>query len=127
MRKITILAIISLFYSFSLFSQTNELVAIDSTGVAQTSSPVNFQYCEIVGTTANLLGTKVNISIDFGQERKWAADMRLKDEAGKSIKFNSMIDALNFMGTLGWEFVQAYAVTMGNTNVYHFLLKKEVI
>jgi len=76
--------------------------------------------------TANLLGTKLNISIDFGQERKWAADLRLKDEEGKPIKFNSMIDALNFMGNLGWEFVQAYAITMGNTNVYHFLLKKEI-
>lgn len=42
------------------------------------------------------------------------------------MKFNSMIDALNYMGTQGWEFVQAYAITMGNTNVYHFLMKRNL-
>ena len=45
------------------------------------------------------------------------------DEEGKKIKFNSMIDALNYMGKFGWDFEQAYAVSMGNTNVYHFLLE----
>jgi hypothetical protein len=37
-----------------------------------------------------------------------------------------MIDALNFMGKGGWEFVQAY--TVGNAQsgyIYHFLLKKQ--
>jgi hypothetical protein len=37
-----------------------------------------------------------------------------------------MVDAMNYFGKQGWEFVQAYAVTMGNQNVYHWLLKKEV-
>ena len=36
-----------------------------------------------------------------------------------------MIDALNFMTTNGYKFEQAYAVTIGNTNVYHYLLSKE--
>jgi len=37
-----------------------------------------------------------------------------------------MIDAMNFMGAKGWEFVQAYVVTVGKQNVYHWLLKKEI-
>lgn len=41
------------------------------------------------------------------------------DETGKNIVFNSMVDAMNFMGKLGWEFEQAYVVTMGGQNVYH--------
>lgn len=32
----------------------------------------------------------------------------------------------NWMGAMGWEFQQAYVVTMGNTNVYHWLLKKNI-
>lgn len=36
-----------------------------------------------------------------------------------------MVDALNYMGNQGWEFVQAYTITMGNQNVYHYLLKRE--
>ena len=50
----------------------------------------------------------------------------LVDENGKNITFNSMIDALNYMGKLGWDFEQAYVVTESNTNVYHWLLSKVI-
>lgn len=82
-----------------------------------------FVYCEIVGTE-RLLSTKVTITVDFGQRMKFFADNRMKDETGKPLVFNSMIDALNFMGKQGWEFAQAYAITISNQNVYHFLMKK---
>jgi len=35
-----------------------------------------------------------------------------------------MIDALNFMNDNGYDFESAYALTIGNQNVYHFLLRK---
>lgn len=111
-----------LFLSISLFSQ-NESNVIQSAEKIDLET-LKYDYCQIVGRSANLLGTKVNISIDYGQERKWSDDLRVKDESGKAVTFNSMIDALNFMGEQGWEFVQAYAITMGNSHVYHFLLKK---
>jgi hypothetical protein len=69
-----------------------------------------FVYCEIVGTE-KLLSTKVTITVDFGQRMKLFAD-------------NRMIDALNFMGKQGWEFAQAYTITISSQNVYHFLMKK---
>ncbi len=37
-----------------------------------------------------------------------------------------MIDALNYMGEQGWEFVQAYIVTIDQQNVYHWMLKKKI-
>lgn len=37
-----------------------------------------------------------------------------------------MVDAMNWMGSQGWEFAQAYVVTMGGQNVYHWLLKKDI-
>lgn len=83
-------------------------------------------YCEIVGTMKIFSG-KVTISVDFGQQSAYQ-DNRLVDESGKVMTFNSMVDAMNFMSTKGWEFEQAYVVTMGagNTasNVYHWLLSK---
>jgi uncharacterized membrane protein len=82
-----------------------------------------FVYCEIVGTE-KLLSTKVTITVDFGQKMKFFADNRMKDETGKPLVFNSMIDALNFMGKQGWEFAQAYTITISSQNVYHFLMKK---
>lgn len=83
-------------------------------------------YCEIVGTMKILSG-KVSVSVDFGQQ-SYFKDNRLVDENGDIMTFNSMVDAMNYMSTLGWEFEQAYVVTMGagNTasNVYHWLLSK---
>jgi hypothetical protein len=83
----------------------------------------NFVYCEILGTE-KLLSNKVTITIDFGQKMKFFADNRMKDNSGKPIVFNTMIDALNFMGKQGWEFAQAYAVTISNQSVYHYLMQK---
>lgn len=83
-----------------------------------------FVYCEIVGI-AKVLSKKVTIEIDFGDKTSMWKDNRLKDSAtGKNMVFNSMIDALNFMGKQGWEFEQAYTVTVQNQNVYHYLMKK---
>lgn len=82
-------------------------------------------FCQIVGQS-NGFTPKVKISIDYGQEMKFGSDNRLVDESGQVIKFNSMIDALNYMGSKGWKFEQAYAITLGNANVYHYLLSKEI-
>jgi len=75
------------------------------------------------------LSNKVTIAIDFGQSRSFLSDNRYKDPAtGRPFVFNSMIDALNFMGKDSWEFVQAYTIGDNQTGyVYHFLLKKETV
>ncbi|MDR1274754.1 MAG: hypothetical protein LBK12_09420 [Odoribacteraceae bacterium] len=93
----------------------------------------SYVYCEIVGT-AKMLSNKVTIQVDFGQKTsfwKSGADRLLKGEDGKPIEFNSMVDAMNHFGGMGWEFVQAYVVTIpgiggSQTNVYHWLLKREI-
>jgi hypothetical protein len=85
-------------------------------------------YCELLGSSG-MFSSKCKVTIDFGQNTsfwKGTKDQQLVDEHGKDIKFNSMVDAMNFMGKLGWKFVQAYAVTIGNNNVYHWLLYKDI-
>jgi len=86
---------------------------------------VDVEYIQIVGTS-KLLSNKVTIEIDFGQENKfWSAkDTQVKDENGKLVVFNSMIDALNFMSSNGYVFVDAYAITISNQNVYHYMMRK---
>jgi len=64
-----------------------------------------------------LFSTKVKVSIDFGQSTSWLFSMsesRLVDKNGKEIKFNSMIDALNYLTQFGWRFAQAYVVPKGS-------------
>lgn len=86
-------------------------------------------YVELVGIQKGLFSEKVTITVDFGQEVsfwKRGRDNKIVDENGKDIVFNTMVDAMNFMGKRGWQFVQAYVVTEGNSNVYHWLLSKVV-
>ena len=107
-------------FSGAVFAQTE---------FAQTENDLKpYAYCELVGT-GRLMSTKVNVDIDFGQSTKLFSSnnkSRILDENGKPRKFNSMVDALNFMGSDGWEFVQAYVVTSGNQNVYRWLLRKSI-
>ena len=116
MKKL-IAFIFSLLILFSVYSQTVNDIPIKD---------IDVEYIQIVGTS-KLLSTKVTINIDFGQHDKiWVAkDTQVKDGNGKLVVFNSMIDALNFFSKNGYGFVQAYAVTAGNQNVYHYLMRKE--
>lgn len=86
---------------------------------------IDVDYIQIVGT-AKLVGNKVSIEIDFGQENSYwtTKDTKVKDKNGKVMKFNSMIDALNYLSKNGYEFTSAYAIRNGTSNVYHYLLKK---
>ncbi len=64
-----------------------------------------------------IFSSKVKVSIDFGQSTSWLTSMsesRLVDKDGKEIKFNSMIDALNYLTQFGWRFAQAYVVPSGS-------------
>jgi len=111
MRKIFLIAIL-IITSFPLWSQ-------DTTKIIDKNS---YLYAELLGTS-KLFSDKVTVSIDFGQNTSFFEDTRLRDDTGKVIVFNSMVDAMNWMGSQGWEFVQAYVVTIGQQNVYHWLLK----
>jgi hypothetical protein len=52
-------------------------------------------------------------------------DNRLKTDGGRLKKFNTIIDALNYMGREGWIFINAYPVRMTETEIYHFAFKKQ--
>ena len=97
-----------------------------STVFAQAESSKVEQYCQVIATP-RLLSNKVTIDIDFGEEKSYWRDTRLKSYDGKLKKFNTVIDALNFMGKEGWKFINAYSVSMVNTVIYHFAFKKEFL
>lgn len=113
MKRVVILMCVFI-GSFLSTVKSQENVSLDS---------MQYFYCQIVGTQ-KMLSNKVTVNVDFGQIQKLLSDQRLRDENGNVIVFNSMVDAMNWMGARGWEFVQAYVITTGNQNVYHWLLKK---
>jgi hypothetical protein len=86
------------------------------------------QYCEVVAT-GRMLSNRVTVDIDYGETRSIWKDNRLKDENGKLVKFNTLVDALNYLGRNGWKLVNAFPIT-SSTNappVYHYVFKKEFL
>ena len=83
-------------------------------------------YCEIVGTDFNLSKSRMIINIDYGQSYTQGESMIIESKRGQPIIFNSMVDALNFMESNGWQYVNQYAVASGNSDkVYRILLKRK--
>ncbi|MCC6815231.1 MAG: hypothetical protein IT267_02335 [Saprospiraceae bacterium] len=98
--------------TLNLKSQTENIASIP-----------DYVYCEIYGQS-KLFTTKLDVSISYGQSLGWFKDNRIRNEEGDKIKFNSMIDAMNYMGERGWEFVQAYTVTNGSVFTFVYILKR---
>lgn len=116
MKKILILSIVVLFF-VNAKSQS-----VNGTPISE----INTEYLQIVGTS-KLFSTKVSINIDFGQSTKFfkTGESTVLDETGNALTLNSMIDALNFMSKNGYEFIQAYVITLDGNQVYHYLMKKK--
>jgi len=91
---------------------------------AQSDTTKIEQYCQVI-VTPRMLSNKVTIDIDFGEEKSFWADTRIRTYDGKLKKFNTVVDALNFMGKEGWVFINAYPVNNGNIEIYHFAFKKQ--
>ncbi len=117
MKKILVL-FASIFIAFTTYAQKN-LTELSKDKAKE-------EYCMILATE-KFLSTKVTVEVDFGQEWSFWKDKRgLRDENGKKIVFNSVIDALNYMASEGWEFVNAYVLTVSGQNVYHYVMRRKL-
>lgn len=90
---------------------------------------VNFEYCFLNGSyNDKFANNKYTVHIDFGENTKLKSDKNYSDATGKSIVFNSMIDAMNFMDKQGWELVQAYVITPTNSrSINQWILKRKLL
>jgi len=86
-------------------------------------------YCMVIAT-GKLFSNKVSIQVDFGQETSWWKGTHgdvIKDETGKIVNFNSVIDALNYMASQGWIFVNAYALSEGTSGrILNYVMRKSL-
>ncbi len=121
MKTTRIISLVGLFsiISCSIFGQENEMikneVQIDSTQTI---------YCNIVGIRGV---SKLKVTIDMGEYKGILglnSSQIVDGESGNKKKFNSMIDALNYMSTKGWEFCQVYTtIVTGTTSATIYLVK----
>lgn len=101
---------------FSLLLSSLSTFAQDTTKVEQ--------YCRLV-SNGRLFSNKVNIDVDFGDERKFFSDNRMRDEeTGRLKRFNTVVDALNYLGSQGWVLVNAFPVQEGSNLTYQYYFRK---
>ena len=90
----------------------------------QNINELNIDYIELVGINTSLFGVKMKVYVDYGQPVKFLKADNIKDGNGKTIKFNTMMHALNFLKENGWEYVNYTESVIGSKLRYVYLLKK---
>lgn len=65
------------------------------------------EYCQVESWTK--LNGKTAVAIDYGQQQELLSRNVYRDAEGKPLEFNSVIDALNWLNSQGWELVNAYS------------------
>ncbi|MBR3648504.1 MAG: hypothetical protein IKN59_09010 [Paludibacteraceae bacterium] len=83
-------------------------------------------YCELIGTKLFSTTDEFTVYVDFGQYQKIIFPKVLKSDDGKTMKFHSMIDAMNWMDKKGWNLEQTYVTGSGNSLMYHWVLSKRI-
>jgi hypothetical protein len=110
MKKSTLFITFCFLITTSAFSQTVN-------GIPLKELNVHAEYIR-VSEKQIYLSKKINIDIDYGQSYR-IKNIRVLDGNGNPMEFNSMIEVLNFMSSLGYELVN------GGDNISSFLLRKK--
>ena len=89
-------------------------------------------YCELISTGSGFFSNKTTVEVDFGQFASYFSnDRQLVDEQGRTIEFNSLLDAANYMAERGWVFKQAYIIMRisdgdSSTPIHHWIMGKKI-
>ena len=83
------------------------------------------KYCELRVTSALMSLTKVKVYVDYGQKWKAFSRQNIMTDDKKVVRFNSAVEALNFMDKNGWDYVEQTIQNNGDGNVtYKYLMRK---
>ena len=118
-RKITSIIFASF---FMLLNNVNaQHVLVNDTDINEL--PIKF--CELRVTAAVLSLTKVKVYVDYGQKWSFKRQNIMTDDK-KVVRFNSSVDALNFMNDNGWDYIEQTVQNNGDGNItYKYLMKRK--
>ncbi len=85
---------------------------------------INTPYIEIYEDVI-WFSDKVGIRLNYGQLMESRENSLIKDDNGKKLEFNSLLDCVNKMKSYGYELFQAREIQSGKDNSYtKYTLKK---
>ena len=80
-------------------------------------------YCDMMAYSFWGIG-KIRIILDMGDRKAGQEFETICENNGKQKKFNTMMEALNYMGERGWKVIGTYYLESFKTPVIHYLLEK---
>ena len=84
-------------------------------------------FCDLI-SRKKFLGFEESITIDYGERDSIWLDETIYSLTKKDLKkYNSIIDALNYMGSEGWEVINSYSASQTPYIIEHYILKKEIL
>lgn len=93
-------------------------------------SEIPAEYIELVGTSRILKPLQVTLTVNYGQagtfkEIRESGGYAVKNEDGSVFSANGMMGAVNLFAANGWELHSTMLLTVGTSNVYHYIMKKK--
>ncbi len=83
-------------------------------------------FCDLI-SKKKFLGTEETIMINYGNRDSLWIDKKIYTLMSKDLKkYNSIIDALNYMGSEGWKTINTYSSSHNSYTIEHYILKKEI-
>ena len=83
-------------------------------------------FCDLV-STRKFLGTDEIITVNYGsRDSIWKHEKMFSIMPSDLKKYNSVIDALNYMGSEGWREISSHSSSQNSYIVKHYILKKEI-
>ena len=83
-------------------------------------------FCDLV-STRKFLGTDEIITVNYGsRDSIWKNEKMFSIMPSDLKKYNSVIDALNYMGSEGWTEISSHSSSQNSYIVKHYILKKEI-
>lgn len=110
------------------------LTALLILGISGLSAKTVTVYCkikEIPSANISLAQNYVRILVDDGSPERMFKRNTIDNPNGKPMDFYSLVDAMNYLSSEGWQFCQAYEVTdhedgKADTHTTYVIMKKEI-
>jgi len=116
MKKVLVILVMCFVVQFS-YSQ----VFVEDVNINE----LDIKYVQLVGVNTSMFGVKFKVFVDYGQKAKMMKADGIKDSKGETLKFNTMIDALNFMHSNGWKYINYTEAVFSGKIRYVYLLEKK--
>lgn len=91
--------------------------------------PEDVTYCQMVArTSGNNALNQPSVQLDYGQKFKFFKNQFITNRKGEKLKFNSLMDALNFMDKKGWELLHVYtnvSTDESAQNFHYYVMKRK--